>query len=320
MIVPHSEEATYSIRLPLYIVQILVALLVLIVITFCVLGYAYLRAAALAEEASVLREVNRAQQEEINALALETQKMMDQMREVDELIDIVTEKLEVSPEELEEELETGDLGEEPDAEGLDDLQGQSTPGNPHTPSTGNSIYVDHDRVYGSRFTSGGIMDRAADNIAFLQSMVPERSETLDMVGGYVERTDAKPSIWPTRGRIVSGFGMRRIPYASSGYQFHNGVDIVGSHGAAIWATADGKVTYTGYRGSLGNLVIVDHGYGYETYYAHLAGFAVESGKEVKRGQTIGYMGSTGRTTGTHLHYEVHYEGSPVNPVNYMKQQ
>ncbi len=320
MIVPHSEEATYSMRLPLYIVQILVALLILIVIAFCVLGYAYLRASALADEANVLREVNRAQQDEINALALETQKMMEQMREVDELIEMVTEKLEASPEELEAELDAGDLEDEPDAGSFDDQQSRSSPGNPHIASAGSNAYVDHDRVYGSRFASGGIMDRAVDNIAFLQGMVPDRSETLDAVGGYVERINAKPSIWPTRGRITSGFGMRRIPYASSGYQFHTGVDIVGSRGAAIWATADGKVTYTGYRGSLGNLVIIDHGYGYETYYAHLAGFAVESGEEVKRGQNIGYMGSTGRTTGTHLHYEVHYEGSPVNPVNYMKQQ
>jgi murein DD-endopeptidase MepM/ murein hydrolase activator NlpD len=147
--------------------------------------------------------------------------------------------------------------------------------------------------------------------------VPERSETLDLISGYVVQADAKPSILPARGRITSGFGMRKIPYAS-GYQFHTGVDIIGAYGSAIWASADGKVIFTGYRGSYGHTVVVDHGYGYETLYAHLSGFIVDAGDLVERGQTVGYMGASGRTTGTHLHYEVLYNGSPVNPSNYLQ--
>ena len=126
-------------------------------------------------------------------------------------------------------------------------------------------------------------------------------------------------MWPARGRISSGFGTRRTPYSRNGYQFHTGVDITGSYGSSIYAAAPGKVTFTGYRGSLGNLVIIDHGYGYETYYAHLSDFVVNVGDRVERGQVIAHMGSSGRTTGTHLHYEVHYMGSPVNPANYLKQ-
>ena len=300
MIIPHSEEATYSLRLPLYFIQIAVGLLVLFVTGVSVLGYAYFKASAIADEASTLRQINMAQQEEIDALAVETKRMMEQMQAIDELVDLVTEKLD-----LDENIIT------------DEVQPQSTqnPTLPHQAET-----LSHERSYGSRSSSGSVLERAVANITFLQSIVPERSETLDMVEEYVERADAKPAIWPARGRLTSGFGMRRIPYAKGGYQFHTGVDIIGAYGASIWAAAKGEVTFTGYRGSLGNMVIIDHGYGFETYYAHLSGFAVVAGDYVERGQTIGYMGASGRTTGTHLHYEVHYNGSPVNPYNYMTEQ
>ncbi len=305
MIVPHSEEATYSLRIPLYFVQVAVALLVLSVTGLCVLGYAYLKVAAEAEEAEILRQLSRVQQEEIDALAVETQKMMEQIYAVDELVEIVTEKLELEPGELEEGVQ-------------DSLQEQSNNINPNNQYAAGP--VDTVRLYGSRSSSNGVFDRAVSNLSLLQSVVPERTETLDSVGEYVAKAEAKPTIWPARGRISSGFGVRRIPYSGRGYQFHTGVDIIGAHGSAIKATAPGEVIFASYRGSFGNLLIVHHGYGYETHYAHLSGFAAEVGDQVERGETIGYMGASGRTTGTHLHYEVHRDGSPVNPSNYMKKQ
>lgn len=295
LIVPHSEEATYSIRIPLYLLQVAVGLLVLFVAGVSVLGFAYFRAASEAQEAYALRQLNRAQQEEINALAVETQRMMEQIQAIDELVDFVRNKLDLDEEVINGVLQGSDAGE---------------------PNPVNTVSEDY-RFYSSRYSTGGILERTTENIALLQEIVPERSEALDAFGEYIDHVQAKPSIWPTRGRLASGFGMRRIPYASSGYQFHNGVDIIGSYGSAVWAAANGEVVFTGYRGSLGNLIIIDHGYDYETYYAHLSDFAVTVGDYVKRGQTIGYMGASGRTTGVHLHYEVHVSGSPVNPYNYM---
>jgi murein DD-endopeptidase MepM/ murein hydrolase activator NlpD len=304
MVVPHSEESTFSLRIPLFAVQLAVAFLALAVVGFSVLGYAYIKIAAEADEANLLRQINRAQQDEINALAIETERMMEQIQTIDELVDLVTDKLDLGP----EDINNG-------------VKGQSFNGpNLHVPEatvTAESLISDFSLE--NRPVSEGVLDRATENIILLQSILPERSETLDTVGEFVVQADAKPSIWPCRGRLASAFGMRKIPY-SSGYQFHTGVDIIGSHGTAIWATADGEVIFTGYRGSYGNLVIIDHGYDYETYYAHLTGFAVTAGDFVERGQTIGYMGASGRTTGTHLHYEVHYKGSPVNPKNYMNKQ
>ncbi len=304
MVVPHNEESTFSIRIPLYAVQLAVAFLALAVVGFSVLGYAYMRVAIIASEATLLRQTNRAQQDEINALAIETERMMEQIQNIDELVDFVTDKLDLAP----EDIKNG-------------VQSQSFNGpNLHAPN--NAVAAEsliYDYSHESRPASEGVLDRATENISLLQGILPERSETLDTIGEFVVEAGAKPSIWPCRGRLTSAFGMRKIPYRS-GYQFHTGVDIIGSHGSAIWASADGEVIFTGYRGSYGNLVIVDHGYDYETHYAHLSGFAVAAGDFVERGQTIGYMGASGRTTGTHLHYEVHFRGSPINPNNYMKKQ
>ncbi len=306
MVVPHTEESTFSLRIPLFVVQLLVAFLVLVVAGVGVLGYSYIKTAAEAEEVDLLRQINRAQQDEINALAVETEKMVEQIQSIDELVDFVTNKLDLDPEDINNEVENQSFN-------------GHTMSEYETENPGEAGVVSLQRSYSSRSASEGVLDRASDNIVLLQSILPERSDTLDSVGEYVVQADAKPSVWPCRGRMISGFGMRSIPY-SSGYQFHTGVDIVGAYGTDIWASADGEVTFTGYRGSYGNIVIIDHGYGYETYYAHLSGFAVTAGDFVERNQVVGYMGASGRTTGTHLHYEVHYNGSPVNPYNYMKTQ
>ena len=321
MIVPHSEEATYSLRIPLYLVQAAVVLLVLGVTGFCVLGYSYLKVAAEAREAETLRQLSRAQQEEIDALAIETQRMMEQVHAIDDLVELVTERLEIDKGEIDDALQnqSAESNSAPASVYSNNSFNSSPP-----PANSAEATVESLRAYDSRYSgstsSGGVLDRAAGNLAVLQSVVPDQVEILDIVGDYVDRAEAKPTMWPARGRIISGFGVRRIPYASSGYQFHTGVDILGSHGSSIWATAAGEVVFASYRGSFGNLVIIDHGYGYETHYAHLSGFAVSVGEEVEKGQIIGYMGATGRTTGTHLHYEVHRNGSPVNPSNYLKER
>jgi murein DD-endopeptidase MepM/ murein hydrolase activator NlpD len=300
MVIPHSEESTYSARLSLLAVQLAVAFVVLMLAGLCLLVFSYFRILADAREVHALRELNRAQQEEINALAAETQRMMEQVKAIDDLVHFVTEKLDLDVEEI-----------------LTDLNGDVEEGYGYYRGGSDASDLRAESLFSSDPEVGGVLERASRNIIILQSLVPESSETLDLVSDYVVQADAKPSIWPARGRIASGFGMRKIPYAS-GFQFHTGVDIIGAYGSAIWASADGKVTFTGYRGSYGHTVVIDHGYGFETLYAHLSGFAVDAGDLVQRGETVGYMGASGRTTGTHLHYEVLYNGSPVNPANYMQ--
>ena len=122
-----------------------------------------------------------------------------------------------------------------------------------------------------------------------------------------------PSIWPTSGYVSSPYGLRW-----NGTEFHQGIDIAAETGTPIVATADGVVTSAGWNGSgYGNMVDVDHGGGIVTRYGHASAVAVTVGQEVRRGQVIAYVGSTGYSTGPHLHYEVRVNGQPVDPAGYL---
>lgn len=125
-----------------------------------------------------------------------------------------------------------------------------------------------------------------------------------------------PSIWPANGFITSSYGMRVSPFGRGG-QLHKGLDISSRAGTPIIAPADGEVKMAALDGAYGNSVEIDHGGGIVTKYAHMQRFVVQPGQWVKRGEVIGYVGSTGRSTGPHLHYEVRLNGAPVNPMRYI---
>lgn len=129
-------------------------------------------------------------------------------------------------------------------------------------------------------------------------------------------TNVQPSIWPVEGRLMGGFGERTDPFSGEG-AMHTGVDISAPTGTPVRAAADGIVSFAARNSGYGQLIIVDHGGGFETYYAHLSRFAVVEGQEVRRGDQIGFVGSTGRVTAPHLHYEVRIGGAPVNPHPYL---
>lgn len=125
-----------------------------------------------------------------------------------------------------------------------------------------------------------------------------------------------PSIWPVRGYVSSGFGARVSPFDGS-YEFHDGLDIVAPYGTPVTAAADGVVTVAGTYSDLGKAVFIDHGYGLVSKYGHLSKIMVHVGQTLKTGEAVGEVGSTGRSTGSHLHYEVTMNGSKVNPVKYL---
>jgi len=126
-----------------------------------------------------------------------------------------------------------------------------------------------------------------------------------------------PSSWPTEGRITSAFGERVDPFNGEG-AFHRGIDISTSYGHQIVAPADGVVTFADFSSGYGRMVMLDHGHGIQTRYGHMSAFAVADGQHVRRGQLIGYVGLSGRTTAPHLHYEVWLRGVPVNPHKYLR--
>ena len=145
------------------------------------------------------------------------------------------------------------------------------------------------------------------------------TELIDHVTREREQLAATPCIWPVDAPdawISSGFGYRADPINGK-RAFHDGIDVVGPVKCPVVATADGLVTFAGWEGGLGWVVTIDHGHGYKTRYGHNHKLLVKKGDRVRRGDVIGLEGSTGRTTGPHVHYEVIYSGKKVNPYRYM---
>ena len=132
----------------------------------------------------------------------------------------------------------------------------------------------------------------------------------------IDRTTV-PSIWPLRGQITAGFGQRMDPFSGEG-AFHAGVDICAPLGTRVQAAADGIVLAAGPESGYGSQILIDHGNGLTTKYGHLSRIFVVVGQELRRGQVIGAVGMTGKTTGPHLHYEVLIHDTPVNPTKYLR--
>lgn len=168
-------------------------------------------------------------------------------------------------------------------------------------------------IGGSRPLTGGWLET-------LDAQAEVLTAELDRVAGGLEqqrrRIAATPAISPVRGLLTSGYGYRRDPI-SGGRAMHDGIDISTSPGREVLATADGVVVKAGWAGQLGRAVYVSHGYGLVTRYGHLSAVSVEAGERVRRGEVIGRVGSTGKSTGYHLHYEVREDGRAVNPFAYL---
>ena len=149
------------------------------------------------------------------------------------------------------------------------------------------------------------MQQKKENLSNLLAQLKERNA----------RLNATPDIWPTAGgSITSYFGGRANPFSGYGYDYHPGIDIGNDYGAPIYAGASGYVEFAGWFGGYGRYVKISHGYGYETAYGHMSSIAVSSGDYVKKGEVIGYVGSTGYSTGPHLHYEVIINGQDSDPL------
>lgn len=133
----------------------------------------------------------------------------------------------------------------------------------------------------------------------------------------LKRRTTVPSIWPVTGELTDGFGGRRNPFGGFSSEFHTGQDIATLWGTPVAAAANGTVIFAGWQNGYGQLVVIDHGNGLTTRYGHLSGIEVEVGQRLARGEILGRVGSTGRSTGPHLHYEVRINDEPVNPLQYL---
>jgi len=178
--------------------------------------------------------------------------------------------------------------------------------------------------------SGAAPDGAAagrDRVSLLQGrarllarVAEQRQLSLQELVAELEdkhlRLASSPAVWPTEGWLTSRFGTRISPFTGK-RQFHAGIDIAGAVATDVIATAAGKVTFAGKKGPMGKTVIIDHGYGIRTHYGHNQDLLVKKGDRVERGHVVALLGSTGRSTGPHLHYTVEVHGKAVNPLDYI---
>lgn len=184
--------------------------------------------------------------------------------------------------------------------------------------------IDYENRYSqlSKLSDSRLVEQLSKRMNILEKKIYSQLQSFDQLqealGNQQDRLAHIPSVLPINiadYTMSSGYGYRVDPiYGSS--KFHEGLDFAAANGTDVFATGNGKVMVAGREAGYGNCIDLDHGYNYVTRYAHLSEILVKPGEEVKRGQLIGKVGSTGKSTGPHLHYEVRYKDVPQNPVNF----
>jgi murein DD-endopeptidase MepM/ murein hydrolase activator NlpD len=282
----------YGIMLPV--------LFALLVSTISLLGYFYLENQALANAVPgyhTLRQQSQHQNFQISELALQLEDFKEQMQDVKSFNSQLRELSSQDP-------RLAKVLQPPPAIGLGGLEGK------RQGTGGKLVNTVQERQIMAISRELDVLRAESENEMILQQA---------LVNFLQERRSvllATPSGWPVKGFVTSGYGPRVSPWSNK-VAHHAGLDISAPTGTRVTAPADGVVTFVDYDGAYGKSIIISHGYGFTTRYAHLSGYNVSLGQQVERGDVIGYVGSTGRSTGAHLHYEVRISGVPTNPRNYL---
>lgn len=315
MFIPHNNSEVKSIKIPAMLINALAVfgLLSLVVVGVLFINSSRLEAKLL--ENNELKSVNSIQNEEIKILKEETEMALEKLEEIKQTDAKVRELVGLKvQEESNITVSRGDSG------------GSRYPSR--------SLVTGNYDLLNSTYNLSGISGDSVMNntglsdIAEIKEMlkvINEEVDTQEKILSSLEKETsdrirflaAKPSGRPASGRLTSPYGWRANPFSGRGSEFHSGVDIAAGYGTRIVATGSGKVTFSGYRAGFGYTVVVNHGYGYTTMYAHCSSLNVKVGDQVKRGELIARMGRSGRATGPHVHYEITYNGRTINPQTTM---
>ncbi len=304
-IIPDQGETMHSIRLPMHLVKYAAAscavAAALLVGSFGFSVYSGLNAVSDQQELRDLRAVNTMQQEQLSQLAKKANDLQDEMDKVNEIERELRQMAGADP----VAAETQDASAQPPEAAA---EGQPAPGfdgqggpwiEPNVRHVDNALDNIRNRLAVSR-----------ENLERVREALHEQQR---VIGFHNQLSAYLPSLWPASGDVSSPYGLRW-----GGSDFHPGIDIANDYGVPIVATASGTVTAAGWNsGGYGNMVDIDHGNGIWTRYGHAEAVAVSVGETVQKGQIIAYMGSTGFSTGPHVHYEVHVDGELVNPILYL---
>ncbi|NLT93989.1 MAG: M23 family metallopeptidase [Clostridia bacterium] len=166
------------------------------------------------------------------------------------------------------------------------------------------------------------INKIKNDMEFINSIIHEQKVVLakleEDVKERLDYLDAVPNAWPVNGRITDKYGWRKNPFNKKKLEFHEGLDIAASYGTPVKAAGGGKVIFAGWKPAYGNTVVIKHGYGYVSKYAHNSKINVKVGQVVKRGDIIARVGSTGRSTGPHVDFRIQYNGVWIDPLKVLK--
>lgn len=284
IIVPNASSRLHKLRLPVQVMYILAAIGVISFFVAVGLGFSFTKMAFKVSDYNTLQAENTELKVEKKNLEVSTKKLSTKLSDLETLSAKLTALIE-NDEFLKKRAKGGVGGTKTDYRTADILKEISD------------------------LDIKSLKNRANDletNLNLLQQKAEKRA----MVQRYT------PTIWPLKGRIGSGFGIRQDPFGADS-ESHLGLDIQGMFGTPVHAPADGVVIFAGRKSDYGNLIIIDHGNGVTTRLGHLSRFRAKLGRAVTKGEVVGYVGMTGRTTGPHLHYEVRMNDRPVNPRKYL---
>ena len=265
----------------------------------------------LAAENQRLAETNATQAVEIEDLQYMAGSMLSKMAALEEMKTEVRAKVG-----LEDEI---DLGNESDP--VTDPEDKAVAGLTVSRSSGLDSLSDYSDYADYTGTDAGLeMDSLEDlkqELLDMDKKLSDQAASMQALMSDVDKqlayNEALPDLWPMEGKISSKFGYRKNPFGS-GTEFHNGLDIANKSGTKMRVAGSGVVTFAGYKSGWGNLVMVSHGYGYVSIYAHCSEILVKEGQEVTKGEIIAKCGATGRATGSHLHYGIQYDGEWIDPL------
>jgi murein DD-endopeptidase MepM/ murein hydrolase activator NlpD len=291
MIIPNRKSGVKKISVPKVAIRnILIAFIVVILVTlFVVYDYASIKRDR--AEMARLRAQTKTQQQQLRELGSKIDEFSDRMeelRQVDKKIRVLA-------------YETNSQKKLPLGVGGSDKE------------TKIKDLMDKDHA--------AIIEGMHKNLEKLKEEANEREKSFNELMVFLREQKSilasTPSLWPVQGWVTSNFGARRSPFRS-GVEFHKGVDISTRYGKAIVAPADGLVVKSGYEPADGNTIRIEHGHGFSTAYLHLSKIAARQGERIKKGEVIGYVGDSGRSTGPHLHYSVFVNNVPINPQKYLR--
>jgi len=316
--VPHSNDKVFRIRIPYVFIRVASVLAVVSLLAVVFLTGGYLKALKNTNELEELRMTNSKLEEEVDNLNDRADSLRERMADLQEFEKNIRDML--------------DLGEDT-GRAATVASHQVSRSFSRSRSNLSALPSGTDGNYMTNALGFSALDQSATrkestDIREVKQLTTVLEAEMDCLNEIIGRlnTDvsewkaymnAKPSIWPVSGQVTSNFGYRKSPFGRNTV-FHEGIDIAANYGVNVKATGEGVVERAGYYNGYGLCVIINHGYSLKTVYGHNSRVKVKVGDKVQKGQVIACVGSSGRSTGPHLHYEVRLNGNPVDPAKYMQ--